>query len=194
MPMTRQGQGSRLKIIMIVAAFVAINLAGCATYQQASISAPLKLAIQEAHEADDTYFETGLWRVVLKENQEYLGASVIRLKRVCGDIACLTKEEWEELHPVIKTLEDAMRSIFGTTMFNTENLMNHAFQDRPYTPLMHLHFTPRYDAPVVFAGEIFTDKRFGHRLRFNKGRNVSEQVRDKIKSALRNYFNNTGRP
>lgn len=189
----------------VIALFlVAFVVAGCAAYQRMSLFVPekfatgemqeKKIAMQKAQENDDTYFETSSWRVVLKKSQKYLGASVIRLKRVCGDIACLTKEEWEELRGVIVALEDAARNAFGATMFNTENLMNHAFQNPPYAPLMHLHFTPRYEAPVAFAGEIFTDELFGHRARLGEIRNMPEFVREQIKSALRNHLHNPSRP
>lgn len=185
--------GGCFKVALAGVLFFALFMNGCA-YRQTSFSAPHKLAIQEAYETDDTYFETSLWRVALKKNQPYLGMSVIRLKRVCGDTACVTKEEWEDLHRIFITLEDAMRNIFGATMFNEEKLMNHAFQNRPYAPLVHIHFTPRYEAPVAFAGEIFTDERFGHRARLGEIRNVPESVREQIKFALRNYLHNVSRP
>jgi diadenosine tetraphosphate (Ap4A) HIT family hydrolase len=145
---------------------------------------------QEAQVTDDTYFETSLWGVSLKENQKYLGASRIWLKRHCGDISCLTVAEWMDLQEIIIDLEDAMRAVFGTTMFNIENLMNNAYLEEDPEPLVHWHFTPRYAEPVWFAGKVFRDRRFGHRVRFAYGRNVPEAVREEIKSALRKYLKN----
>ena len=39
--------------------------------------------------------------------------------------------------------------------------MNNAFRDDPPKPHVHLHFRPRYAAPVKFAGSLFEDVLFG---------------------------------
>ncbi len=39
--------------------------------------------------------------------------------------------------------------------------MNVAFKDNPPKPHVHLHFRPRYAAPIKFEGSLFEDVLFG---------------------------------
>lgn len=173
---------------LLVCVFV---FSGCA-YQATSQYAPLKLRIQEGMETERTIWETKHWRIALHGNQSYLGRAVVRLKRACGDIACVTKDELDEWHTVARMMQDAARAAFGmdapnwdAASFDWALLMNHAYRNNPPTPLVHWHFVPRYRAPVQFAGEIFTDGKFGNNWREKPERKVSKKIERQIIEAYR---------
>lgn len=177
--------------ISVLSIFVLLLLTGCA-YQATSQYAPLVLRVQEGMETDRTIFETQYWRVVLHENQSYLGRAVVRLNRPCGDIACVTKDELDEWHTVARMMQDAARVAFGMDVPNWDEtswdwalLMNHAYRNNPPTPLVHWHFIPRYRNPVKFAGEIFTDGQFGNNWRDRPERKVSDELEQQIIRAYR---------
>lgn len=114
-------------------------------------------------------------------DQFYLGRCVIVLKRKCGALADLTKEEvidfWEN---VVKKLEAAFKRSFGAVMFNWTCMMNDAYKNDPPDPQVHWHLRPRYDRVVEFEGETFTDPNFGHHYERHTERVISEDVRRKI--------------
>lgn len=180
-----------MRRIMAVCVLAFLSLSGC-VYQATSQYAPLVLRVQEGMETDRTIFETQYWRVVLHENQSYLGRAVVRLNRPCGDIACVTKDELDEWHTVARMMQDAARVAFGMDVPNWDEtswdwalLMNHAYRNNPPTPLVHWHFIPRYRNPVKFAGEIFTDGQFGNNWRDRPERKVSDEVERQIIRAYR---------
>jgi diadenosine tetraphosphate (Ap4A) HIT family hydrolase len=129
-------------------------------------------------------FETDYWNVFLSEDQTYLGRNVVELKRVCPSLSDLTNEEFADLHQVIKRYEAAVKKAFGATLCNWTCLMNHAYQQKPYTPHVHWHGRPRYEKPVEFAGLIFEDKEFGYHYERKTNREVPEEVQDKIIEAI----------
>ena len=107
-------------------------------------------------------FETPYWKVVLSDNQKYIGRSVVLLKRECGDLADLQNEEILDFLEVVKTLEKLLRKTFNATMFNWTCLMNDSYKEINPNPQVHWHCWPRYNHPVEFMGEIFEDPNFGH--------------------------------
>jgi len=107
-------------------------------------------------------FETTHWKVILMDDQLYLGRSVVVLKRPCGDLAEVTNDEIIDFLALVRQYERLLRVVFGATMFNWACLMNNAYQETPAKPQVHWHVRPRYAAPVHFAGEVFEDPNFGH--------------------------------
>lgn len=107
-------------------------------------------------------YETTHWRVILLDEQRYLGRSVVVLKRECGDLAEIAEDEVKDLFTIIPRMQDLLRKTFGARMFNWACNMNDAFQTNPPQPQVHWHFIPRYDHEVLFAGEVFKDVNFGH--------------------------------
>ena len=108
-------------------------------------------------------FESKYWEVVLNPNQTYLGRSVLLLKRPCGDLAEITRDEILEFFGLVKKMESMFRTSLKATMFNWACSMNDAYQEKPSHPQVHWHFIPRYDHQVEFAGKTFYDPNFGHR-------------------------------
>lgn len=113
-------------------------------------------------ESDNPIIETKYWIVLLADEQAYLGRSYVTLKRHCGDLVDLEKEEWSELLDLIRKLEAAVRSAFKPALFNWNCLMNLAYQNDPPNPHIHWHFIPRYNYKVKLNGITFNDPEFGH--------------------------------
>lgn len=123
-------------------------------------------------------WETDLWKIVLHEDQRYLGRAIASAKnRDRPNLSTLTNEEWLDLSEnVIKPFEAAVRSAFGAELFNWSCLMNLAYQNSPPDPHVHWHVKPRYRNPVQFAGQTFTDEAFGEHYLFGDPRNAREDV------------------
>ncbi|MDE2038069.1 MAG: HIT family protein [Patescibacteria group bacterium] len=102
-------------------------------------------------------FETEHWKVVLLDDQLYLGRCVVALKRPCQNLADLNEKENEDWLEVVKKLESSFRKAFGAFMFNWSCLMN----SDPEKRQVHWHFRPRYDKPVQVDGRVFEDPNFG---------------------------------
>lgn len=137
--------------------------------------------------SDNSIFETKNWIVNLANDQAYLGRSYVTLKRHCGDLAELSKEEWDDLYKLISVLESSVRKAFGADLFNWTCLMNLAYQNDPPNPHVHWHFRPRYGRSVEFAGLTFTDPEFGkHYAReHERSLEVSKEVQQKIIEKIR---------
>jgi diadenosine tetraphosphate (Ap4A) HIT family hydrolase len=121
-------------------------------------------------------YETKYWRILLNDDQAYLGRCFVNLKRHCGDLAELKKEELLDFLEVVKSLETASRKAFGAVMFNWTCLMNHAYKAKIPAPHVHWHFRPRYDRLIKFAGIAFKDPEFGHHYDRDRKQIVSSKI------------------
>ena len=132
-------------------------------------------------------FETEFWNVSLDPNHTYLGRSYIKLKRNCGAVSDVKKEEWAELIDIIKKLEFSIKKAFGTTMFNLNCFMNNSYK-QGITPQVHFHLVPRYDHSVEFAGETFEDPEFGGPYSVERKKIISEEVSKKIAEEINSHI------
>ena len=107
------------------------------------------------------------------------------LKRHCGDLAELKKEELLDFLEVVRNLESALKKAFGAVMFNWTCLMNNAYQAKIPQPHVHWHFKPRYDKKVKFAGLVFEDLEFGHHYSREEIK-VSDIIQKKIIEKIKN--------
>lgn len=129
----------------------------------------------------DLIYKTKFWKVILSDDQTYLGRCVVMLNRNCGDLADLTHEELIDfLENVVKKLEKAFREVFKARMFNWTCLMNNAYLESNPKPQVHWHFRPRYNIDVKVLDEVFTDPNFGHHYKRNSDKVVSNEVREEI--------------
>ena len=126
------------------------------------------------------YYETEHWKIILHQNQAYLGYSIVLIKRSVGNLSKLSKEEWMDLQKVVKKLESSYKKIFNATLFNWTCLMNDAYKSNKPKPLVHWHFRPRYKDRVEFAGEVFEDTEFAHNLDGKREHFVSKKVQESI--------------
>ncbi|OGY79764.1 MAG: hypothetical protein A3B74_01835 [Candidatus Kerfeldbacteria bacterium RIFCSPHIGHO2_02_FULL_42_14] len=133
----------------------------------------------------DFVHQTKYWNVFLAWDQTYLGRCIVALKRHCGDLAELKKEEYDEFIELVKRLESALRKSFDATMFNWTCLMNDAYQEKNPEPHVHWHFRPRYNHKVEIAGLVFEDLEFGHHYDRTKKREISEVAKKTIVSKIK---------
>ncbi|MBS3143593.1 HIT family protein [Candidatus Woesearchaeota archaeon] len=134
-------------------------------------------------------FETKFWKVVLSDEQSYLGRCVILLKRDCGELSNLTSEEWLDFHEnIVKKLESTFKKVFDATMFNWTCLMNDAYQAENPKPYVHFHLRPRYNHDVKFIGEEFHDPDFGHHYNRERKNFVSKELLKKISDEVKKYL------
>ncbi len=135
---------------------------------------------------DFILFETDFWKVILIDEQSYLGRCVILLKRDCDELSKVLSEEWLDFHEnIVKKLESTFKKVFGATMFNWSCLMNNAYQEKNPKPFVHFHFRPRYNEDVKFAGELFRDPDFGHHYNRSRKNIVSQELLQKIFDEIR---------
>lgn len=132
-----------------------------------------------------TILTTKCWEVHLIENQAYLGRCIVVLKRNCGDLADLKKEEITELFEIIKKLEKAIKKAFKAEMFNWTCLMNDAYKQTPPNPQVHLHLMPRYRNDINFEGKVFKDQEFAHHYNKERKEIVSEMLLNKIAEKIK---------
>ncbi len=129
-------------------------------------------------------FETASWMVTLSPDQGYLARCYVTLKEHKADMADLTQKEWLEFADCVKKLEGTVRASFGATLFNWGCLMNNAFQVEPALPHVHWHVRPRYESPVIFENEEFSDPLFGRHYDRSQVNKVSKATLNSIRSTL----------
>lgn len=140
------------------------------------------------NQRQDIIYETTNWKIILTDDQNYLGRCIVVLKRKCGDLAELEEDEILDFFAVVKKMENVFKQTFNATMFNWTCLMNNAYQTTPANPQVHWHLRPRYNHIVTFAGETFKDPNFGHHyIRDEEARrDVSDELFEKILTTLKN--------
>lgn len=109
---------------------------------------------------DGYFLTTKYWKVVMVDDQMYLGRLVIKTIAPRVSLPDITEEEQKDFFVLIKKLESFYTEKIGATMFNYSCLMNNAYRDGE-TPHVHYHFRPRYKNPVTILGYTFTDPNFG---------------------------------
>jgi len=129
---------------------------------------------------NELIYETQYWKVILAPDQSYLGRCYVTLKRHCGDLAELKREEWLDLAEIVKKIENSLKKSFGAAMFNWTCLMNDAYQNIPPNPHIHWHLKPRYNHKIEFAGLTFEDVEFGHHYARGTNREFSEEITQKV--------------
>jgi|SRR3989344_4782962 len=133
-------------------------------------------------------FETIYWKIILFEDQAYLGRCVIVLKRHCDELSNLTLDEWSDFYEVVKKLEFALKKTFKATMFNWACLMNDAYKSKNPKPQVHWHFRPRYNSDVLFMGEKFEDLEFAHHYSRERKKIVSYEFLKEIAKEISKYL------
>lgn len=128
---------------------------------------------------------TDYWTVGIGNDQPYLGRAYCTLKRHEGTLGDLSKEEWDDLQPIFKELEQRYTNVFGAELINVECNMNHAFKSEPFNPHVHWHIYPRYSSSVEVAGVVFEDSLFGSHIDEDLVNIVDDTVVAEIVSKLK---------
>lgn len=143
-------------------------------------------------ENDLLLWETKYWRVILADDQRYVGRAVIVAKTPERmSLSELTPDEWADFSTnVVRVYEAAVKKAFGAELSNWTCLMNLAYRNDPPDPHVHWHVRPRYRHPVEIDGEAYPDHEFGDHYAFRPAKTVSaqraEMIRVKILEAIRN--------
>ncbi|GAB4163478.1 MAG: hypothetical protein Fur003_6100 [Candidatus Dojkabacteria bacterium] len=132
-------------------------------------------------------FESPLWKVILLENQYYLGRNIVVYKGDAVHLSQLSLEAFVELKRIIDVLESSISKVFGATHFNWTCLMNDYYKpkNRDKKKELHLHCWPRYEKEVIFEGESFIDEVFGHHYDKTKEKIVTVELLNKIKTKIK---------
>jgi len=69
-------------------------------------------------------YETKYWKVILSENQYYLGRSFVIYKGEATHLSDLPTEVFIDLKKIIDLLEMTIKKAFGATHYNWTCLMN----------------------------------------------------------------------
>lgn len=126
--------------------------------------------------------EGALWRVELRDQQNYLGWSFIILKRHIEDLSEINGREWLELHKLLNQLSRAIKTAFEPEKFNYAsfgNEINH----------VHVQVVPRYKHSIKLKEVVFKDERWGSNYspydkEFKVSKLVQKTIIDKIHNAL----------
>ncbi|HEU5187400.1 MAG TPA: HIT family protein [Candidatus Saccharimonadales bacterium] len=127
------------------------------------------------------------WQVELQPDQQYLGKSVVALRRHVSALRELTEAEGQEFFEIVKKFETSIDKNFNPTHFNWSCLMNDAAGSD--TPMhVHWHAIPRYKEKRHFSGHEFVDQRWPKSARDMEPnqptQEVLEAIRDTIVSGL----------
>ena len=130
-------------------------------------------------------YEGRYWRLELNPDQQYLGKSIVTLRRHASSLSELTQDEGMELWELVKRFETSVNAEFKPTHFNWSCLMNNtAGEGSPVH--VHWHAIPRYKEKRVVNGINFVDQRWPKSARDMEPNNPDEEtleaIRDKIKA------------
>lgn len=120
-----------------------------------------------------------------KEDQQYLGRTVVFLKNHKSDLSDLTDKEWLDFKDVCQKLENAFRKSFDATMFNWTCLVNNSYKNKPYNAHLHWHLRPRYDHEVNVDGTLFIDPNFGEHYERKTNKSISNEVQQYILNVVK---------
>ena len=132
----------------------------------------------------DPIFDTKHWKIILNQDQGYLGRCFVTLKLHKDSLSEISNDEWLDFSIAVKKLEKALKQAFGADLFNWSCLMNNAYQEESATPHVHWHVRPRYSKSITFTGLEFTDPEFGHHYNRERRRKVEEDELSAIKKEI----------
>ena len=122
--------------------------------------------------------ENDHWVMALNKNQATLGRVFFALKRHETDVTALTEDERETLWRFLSEGKNALTALFAPDHFNYMFLMN-------VDPHVHMHIFPRYQGGREFAGQTWTDDRYGDHYDPTQTRPLDDSTRDALAAALR---------
>ena len=118
------------------------------------------------------------WTLVLNDNQATLGRVFFALNRHETDVAALSDAEVLSLWAFVREAKAALSALFAPDHFNYMFLMN-------LTPHVHFHIFPRYARSIEFAGQTFTDHRYGDHYDPAESRTLDASTEEALIAALR---------
>jgi diadenosine tetraphosphate (Ap4A) HIT family hydrolase len=123
------------------------------------------------------------WQIELQPDQQYLGKSVVALKRHASTLRELTDQEAKEFFEIVKKFEASIDKSFHPTHFNWSCLMNDAAgSDAPMH--VHWHAIPRYKEVKHFEDHQFTDQRWPKSARDMEPNKPSPEILKAIRDTI----------
>ncbi|GIV98119.1 MAG: hypothetical protein KatS3mg057_2776 [Herpetosiphonaceae bacterium] len=122
-------------------------------------------------------YEERFWQVVINRNQNYLGKTMLVLRRHEESLANLNDEEVLAMWRLLRRVHQALQNLFQPDHFNDVFLMN---RNRH----VHLHIIPRYANPRLFAATLFEDGRLGMHYQLDTERELPPAVYAALAEAL----------
>ena len=107
-------------------------------------------------------FSTEYWDIYLANEQDYVGRSILVLKRHCGSLSELNMSEWDNLKNIIERMEFCYKEIPGAELCNWSCLMKNFYKQDIPNPHLHIHVRPRYKNGVVLNETRYDDLEYGH--------------------------------
>lgn len=128
-------------------------------------------------EEDKRYllYEDVYWMLFLADEQDYVGRSILVLKRHCGSLSELNEDEWADLHRLIQKYEACAKSILEADVCNWSCLLNNFFKEENSDPHLHIHCRPRLRKTVIINGNEYSDAEFGHHYAVTKKSKISSE-------------------
>ena len=143
-------------------------------------------------EEDKRYllYEDEYWTLFLSEKTDYVGRSIIVLKRHCGTLSELNAEEWIDLHKLIQKSEECALLILGADVCNWSCLLNNFYKEEVPNPHLHIHCRPRHKNPVLVGGNTYADTEFGHHYAQKKEATITFEDMAVLFSKMKAYWGN----
>ncbi len=135
-------------------------------------------------------YEDEYWMLFLADEQDYIGRSILVLKRHCASLSELNEEEWKVLHNLIQRFETCALQVLGADVCNWSCLMNNFFKEEVPNPHLHIHCRPRLKKPVVVGDNTYADTEFGHHYALKKEAVVTSEDRAVLFSRMKAYWEN----
>ena len=133
-------------------------------------------------------YEDEYWMLFLADEQDYVGRSIIVLKRHCGTLSELNEEEWMDLHKLIQKFEECVRLILGVELCNWSCLLNDFYKEEAPNPHLHIHCRPRLKKPVLIGGNTYADTEFGHHYALKKKAVITAEDMMALYSKMKDYW------
>jgi diadenosine tetraphosphate (Ap4A) HIT family hydrolase len=124
------------------------------------------------------------WDIYLHENQCYLGRTFIQLsnKDTFEDFLDIDGEVREEFFQVGQKIKAALKMLFRPDKMNYAALSN-------VSPIIHVHFIPRYKDVREFNGQLFYDQRWGKNYApYDRSFIIEESILFKIRDTIKMHL------
>lgn len=132
-------------------------------------------------------YDGQFWRLELNPDQQYLGKSIVTLKRHTSRLAELTQDEGVEFWELVKKFETGISTEFQPTHFNWSCLMNNAIGEG--TPAhVHWHAIPRYKEKRIVNDVEFIDQRWPKSARDMEPNKPGVETLRIVRDRIKNHF------
>lgn len=141
-------------------------------------------------EEDKRYllYEDEYWMLFLADKQDYVGRSILVLKRHCGTLSELNETEWMDLYKLIWRIEECARLTLGADVCNWSCLLNNFFKEENPNPHLHIHCRPRLRNTVTIGSITYADAEFGHHYAQEKETAVTSEDMIELFQKMKELF------